>query len=172
MPCATWARALGEPGDTDELRYYNGLSHTEIGDGHGFKKLGVENVIPIFTRGVLIDVAASKGRMYDRGEEVTLGDIRGALEKQGLSEVDIRAGDALFYHTGWCSLWKVDNDRFLSGTPDLTVRPSLRVACPSPAARQSLEMPEHRDQCLGEVDRLVVQRLAYAEFPYRLAGTT
>lgn len=113
---------LGEPGDTDELRYYNGLSHTEIGDGRGFKKLGVENVIPIFTRGVLIDVAAYKGRMYDRGEEVTLGDIRGALEKQGMSEADIRPGDALFYHTGWGSLWKVDNDRFNSGTPGMTVK--------------------------------------------------
>ena len=113
---------LGEPGDMDELRYYNGLSHTEIGDGHGFKKLGVENVTPIFTRGVLIDVAAYKGRMYDRGEEVTLADIRGALEKQGMSETDIRPGDALFYHTGWGSLWKVDNDRFNSGTPGMTVK--------------------------------------------------
>ena len=110
--------------------------------------------------------------MYDRGEEVTLGDIRGALEKQGPSEIDIRAGDVLFCHTGCCSPWKVDNDRFLRGTPDLTVRPGLRVACLSPAPRQSLEMPEHRDQRLGEVDRLVVQRLVCAEFPYRLAGAT
>jgi kynurenine formamidase len=112
---------LGEPGDTNELRYYNGFSHADIGGGRGFKKLGVENVIPIFTRGVLIDVAAHKGRMYERGEEVTLADIRGALERQGMSEAVIRPGDALFYHTGWGSLWMVDNERFNSGTPGLTV---------------------------------------------------
>lgn len=111
---------LGAAGDLREMRYYNGHSHADIGTGRGFRKLGVEQVPPIFTRGILVDVAAYKGRMYERSEEVTLADIRGALARQGMSEADIRPGDALFYHTGWGSLWKTDNDKFNSGTPGLT----------------------------------------------------
>ena len=115
------ATYLGKPGDLNELRYYNGLSHRDIATGQGFTKLGVENVTPIFTRGIFIDVAGYHGAMYDGGEEVTLQDIRGALKRQGMSEADIHPGDALFYHTGWGSLWKVDNDRFNSAAPGLTV---------------------------------------------------
>lgn len=117
---AHMATQLGEPGDLRNIRYYNGFSHAEIGTGRGFTKLGVEQVTPIFTRGVLIDVAAYKGRMYEGGQEVTLADIRGALKRQGMSEAEIHPGDALFYHTGWGSLWKVDNDRFNSSSPGLT----------------------------------------------------
>jgi kynurenine formamidase len=110
----------GKPGDLNGIIYYNGHSHADIATGRGFKKLGVEQVTPIFTRGVLIDIAGYKGRMMERSEEFSLADIRGALEKQGMSEADIREGDALFYHTGWGSLWGKDNARFNSGTPGMS----------------------------------------------------
>jgi len=116
---AHMATQTGADGDLNTLRYYNGFTHAEIGGGRGFSKLGVEQVTPIFTRGVLIDVAAYKGRMLERSEEITLADLRAALRRQGLDEDVIRPGDALFYHTGWGRLWKVDNDRFNSGTPGL-----------------------------------------------------
>lgn len=111
---------MGRPGDNNELRYYNGLTQMDIGDGRGCKKLGVEHAPPIFTRGLLIDVAAYKGRMLERSEEISIDDLKGALAKQGLSEADIQPGDALFYHTGWASLWKTDNAKFNSGTPGLS----------------------------------------------------
>jgi kynurenine formamidase len=38
-----------------------------------------------------------------------------------MSERDILPGDALFYHTGWGSLWKIDNARFNSGAPGLSI---------------------------------------------------
>ncbi len=112
---------MGEPGDLRELRYYNGMRHSDIGGGRGFARLGVENVTPIVTRGILIDVAGYKGRMLERSEAITVADLEGALKRQGLSVTDIRPGDALFYHTGWGSLWKVDNKKFNSGTPGLDV---------------------------------------------------
>ncbi len=111
---------MGRAGDNTELRYYNGLTQADIGDGRGCKKLGVEHVPPIFTRGLLIDIAAYKGRMLERSEEISVEDLKGALAKQGLSEADIQPGDALFYHTGWASLWKTDNAKFNSGTPGLS----------------------------------------------------
>lgn len=111
---------MGGPGDTTEMRYYNGLTQADVGDGRGCKKLGVERVPPIFTRGTLIDVATFKGRMLERSEEISIDDLKGALAKQGMSEAHIQPGDALFYHTGWASLWKTDNDKFNSGTPGLS----------------------------------------------------
>ena len=112
---------LGAPGDLTAIHYYNGWSHAEIGTGRGFTKLGVEKTTPIFTRGILIDVAAYKGRMLERSEEISVADLQGALQAQGLSEEDIRPGDALFYHTGWGALWKTDNTKFNSGTPGLSI---------------------------------------------------
>lgn len=111
---------LGEAGDLNGIRYYNGHSHADIGTGRGFTKLGVEHVTPIFTRGILIDIAAYKGRMLERSEEFSVQDIHAALKRQGMSADDIKPGDALFYHTGWGSLWGKDNAKFNSGTPGLS----------------------------------------------------
>ena len=114
------ATVMGKPGDLNEVRYYNGHSHAEIGTGRGFTKLGVEHVTPIFTRGVLIDIAGLKERVMECEEEVTIADLRAALKKQGLDEGGIEPGDALFYHTGWGALWKIDNQKFNSCAPGLT----------------------------------------------------
>ena len=114
------ATVMGKPGDLNEVRYYNGHSHAEIGTGRGFSKLGVEHVVPIFTRGILIDIAGLKGRMLECTEEVTLGDLHAALNRQGMDESAIQPGDALFYYTGWGTLWKTDNQKFNSCVPGLT----------------------------------------------------
>ena len=114
------ATVTGKPGDLNEVRYYNGHSHAEIGTGRGFSKLGVEHVVPIFTRGILIDIAGLKERMLECTEEVTLGDLHAALNRQGMDESAIQPGDALFYYTGWGTLWKTDNQKFNSCVPGLT----------------------------------------------------
>ena len=74
---------------------------------------------PLVTRGVLVDVAAYKGRpMLDGGYEVTLADLEGALKRQNVS---IRSGDAVFIHTGWGALWLKDNARFIQNAPGIGV---------------------------------------------------
>lgn len=110
---------LGEPGDLTEMRYYNGFTEHEMANPNGLQRLGIENVKPIFTRGILIDVAGQKGEMLDVGEEITVVDVRRAMRRQGMSEDNIQPGDAVFFNTGWGSLWKVDNERFNSGTPGI-----------------------------------------------------
>jgi len=112
---------VGEPGDLNAIRYYNGFTHAEIGGGRGFSKLGVEQTTPIFTRGILIDVAGYKGRVLERSEEISVEDLLAALKREGLSEEDILPGDAVFYNTGWGSYWKTDNAKFNSGTPGLSI---------------------------------------------------
>jgi kynurenine formamidase len=36
-----------------------------------------------------------------------------------MQESDIKAGDAIFFNTGWGSLWMKNNDRFNSGEPGI-----------------------------------------------------
>src|SRR5262249_42971493 len=71
--------------------YYNGFTGDEMYSPYGLRALGVENVKPIVTRGVLVDVAGYKGlpNLAPR-YEVTLADVRGALAREGLSEGDLR----------------------------------------------------------------------------------
>ncbi|HVH78640.1 MAG TPA: cyclase family protein [Stellaceae bacterium] len=112
---------LGEPGDLSKMHFYNGFTMAEMADPYGLKKLGVEKLKPIFTRGHLVDIEAVKGRMMDVGEEVTVADLRAALTKQNMQESDIKPGDAIFFNTGWGKLWMQNNDRFNSGEPGIGV---------------------------------------------------
>jgi hypothetical protein len=86
--------------------YYNGFTGGEMYSPYGLRKLGVENIKPILTRGILIDLAGYKNLpMLPARYEVTLADVRGALARQGLSENDLRSGDALIFRYGWSKLW-------------------------------------------------------------------
>jgi kynurenine formamidase len=87
-------------GETRDV-FYNGFTLEELRDPYGLKNLGIERVKPIFTRGVLIDLARLKGG--DRlppGYEVTLADVRAALASEGIAEASLRPGDALFFSYG------------------------------------------------------------------------
>ncbi len=107
--------ALNHQGIGDLL--YNCFKSDEISTRNGFTKLGVEKVGAIFTRGVLIDIAAFKGvEMLAIDYEITVQDLQDALAKQGVS---IGQGDAVLIHTGWGLLWGKDNAKFLSGQPGI-----------------------------------------------------
>ena len=104
---------LGHIGVGDD--FYNGNDRADFSKADGLTKLGVENVGPLVTRGVLVDVAAFKGvARLDGGYEITLADLRGTLERQ---RMEIRSGDVVIVHTGWGSLWNVDNAAFNASAP-------------------------------------------------------
>jgi len=97
--------------------FYNGNNRADFSRPDGLEKLGIENVGPIVTRGVLVDVAAFKGvARLEGGYEITLADLRGALERQ---RMEVRSGDVIIVHTGWSSLWKVDNAAFGATSPGI-----------------------------------------------------
>ena len=50
------------------------------------------------------------------GYEITPADLRGALERQ---RTEVRAGDVVIVHTGWGSLWNVDNAAFGATAPGI-----------------------------------------------------
>lgn len=99
--------------------YYNGNNRADFAQPEGLTKLGIENVGPLVTRGILIDVARLKGvPLLDSGYEITVADLQAALKNQS---VEIRPGDVVLVHTGWGSLWMKDNARFIQGSPGIGV---------------------------------------------------
>jgi kynurenine formamidase len=111
--------ALGAEGDLRNMRFYNGFTLQDMASAYGLKKLGIEKIKPIFTRGVLLDIAGYRGRMLAKGEEITTDDVVGAMAKEGLKE--IRAGDVVLIHTGWGALWMKDA-AFNSGAPGIGIK--------------------------------------------------
>ncbi|MFK8082600.1 MAG: cyclase family protein [Granulosicoccus sp.] len=97
--------------------FYGGIPADEVIGSYGVNKLGIEHVKPFFTRGILIDMVALKGRSLEAGEEITADDIKAALEKQGTAPPG--KGDVVLVHTGWGQHWIEDNEKFNSGCPGL-----------------------------------------------------
>jgi kynurenine formamidase len=87
-------------------RGYNGWSVSVLADTAGTRRLGVETVPQIVTRGWLVDTAPL-----------------GAGEVIGIPDIDPAPGDAVLFHTGWGAHWD-DADTYLSGEPG----PGLELA--------------------------------------------
>ena len=61
----------------------------------------------------------SRGRMLNVGEEITVADVQAALKRQNIAESSFTPGDAIFFNTGWSSLWMKDNVKYNSGCPGI-----------------------------------------------------
>jgi kynurenine formamidase len=96
-------------------RGYNGLSVAELADTSGVKRLGIETVPQIVTRGWLVDAAAGRGvERLDPGAVIAVDDLGGIAPEPG---------DAVLFHTGWGAQWE-DAEAYLAGEPG----PGLSVA--------------------------------------------
>jgi kynurenine formamidase len=89
-------------------RGYNGLTVAELAGTTGVKRLGIETVPQIVTRGLLADVSAVRSKP---GEVITVADVERAL-----GDLKPSAGDALLFHTGWSSHWS-DPEAYVEGEP-------------------------------------------------------
>lgn len=188
---------------------FDGFAHQTIGDSlyncfkldaiatrNGFEKLGVENVGALFTRGVLIDVAALKGvEMLADTYEITPQDLQQALAKQNLT---LQPGDAVIIHTGYGKLWGKDNARYVKSSPGIGVaaaewlakqtpmlvgadNPSIEVS-PNPDAKVSLPIHQIMLVVNGihllenmKLDVLAAQRIhefAFIVQPLKIQGGT
>jgi len=98
--------------------YYNCNKAADFAMTDGLKKLGVEHVPPVATRGVLLDMAGyfntdivKEGTAFNRAE------IEGAMKRQGIKSIE--KGDVVLFYTGWLKLLGKDNKRYGSVAPGL-----------------------------------------------------
>jgi kynurenine formamidase len=99
--------------------FYNCFKFGDIGTKSGFKKLGVENVGGLMTRGVLIDVAGLKGvDMLPTSYQITPEDLQQALARQNQK---LEPGDTVVIRTGWSKLMGKENDRYGSVNPGIGI---------------------------------------------------
>jgi len=98
-------------------RLYNGYLSEEVMGTFGTTKLGIEKTPPIFTRGVLIDVAYFLNEdVLDGGRAISAKEIRDCLEVNNLT---VKSGDAVLVRTGWGKYWMSDNSKFLGPVPGI-----------------------------------------------------
>lgn len=95
---------------------WNGFSASDHLGDRGWRVAGAEKIPPIVARGVLIDVATSKGiDMLPPGYRVTRQDLIDALKRQN---VELREGDVALIRTGRMKLYE-DAQAYMDNPPGL-----------------------------------------------------
>jgi kynurenine formamidase len=100
--------------------YYNCLKGSEIVSAAGLKKLGVEQVPAIATRGVILDMVGLTGKdPVPEGTAFNRKEIDAAMQRQGLKAIG--KGDVVIFYTGWTKLIGKDDKRYGSVEPGLGI---------------------------------------------------
>jgi len=103
-----------------ERVFYNGFTGREMFAQDGLQRLGVEHIKPIFTRGILVDVASYKGVQWLASDyEISRADVLGALARQGIAAESIMPGDAVLFRTGYGQLWLDAPDTYNGDAPGI-----------------------------------------------------
>jgi kynurenine formamidase len=103
-----------------EGRLYNGIDAAVV-DDQGAGRLGIENVGPLVTRGVLADVArAHEVDHFEDGHVITGDDLDAAM---ALGALTVERGDVLLVRTGQMRFLRAgDRQRFAYPTPGLSTQ--------------------------------------------------
>jgi kynurenine formamidase len=100
--------------------YYNCLAGKDVVSAGGLKKLGIENVPAIATRGVILDMVGLTGKdPVPEGTAFNKKEIDAALARQG--NMKINKGDVVIFYTGWTQLIGKDDKRYGSVEPGLGI---------------------------------------------------
>ena len=117
MHTGTHVDALGHA--TVAGRAFNNLPLLDVYGNWGLLKLGIENLPPVLTRGVLADVAGYRGKDMKPGDAISADELQRVLKAQ---QVEVRPGDVVLVRTGWAKYWGVDNDTYmLGGCPGISL---------------------------------------------------
>ncbi|MGH2583307.1 MAG: cyclase family protein [Dehalococcoidia bacterium] len=126
--------------------FYNGFRGPEIARTWGTAALGAENMGPIVTRGVLLDIVGLKvsqgatgdyftasggGHVLRDNYRITVEDIEAALERRHVTA--ITPGDVVLLRTGWTHLVSSDPERYLMQEPGIYLREARYLAQFRPA---------------------------------------
>jgi kynurenine formamidase len=140
--------------------YYNCNKAADFAMTDGLKKLGIEHVPAIATRGVLLDMAGyfntdlvKEGTAFNRAE------IEGAMKRQGIKSIE--KGDVVLFYTGWLKLLGKDNKRYGSVAPGLgregaKYLASLEVAMIGADTWSFEAVPFEKDAGVFEVHQILI----------------
>jgi kynurenine formamidase len=140
--------------------YFNCHKAADFALTDGLKKLGVEHVPAVATRGVLLDMAGyfntdivKEGTAFNRAE------IEGAMKRQGIRSIE--KGDVVLFYTGWLKLLGKDNKRYGSAAPGLgregaKYLASLEVAMVGSDTWSMEVIPFEKDAGIFEVHQILI----------------
>ncbi len=101
---ATQIDSLGHITVGEDDHWYNGFKEKDWGGNFGIRKCDATTIPPIVTRGVMIDVAGSRGvDALPSHFKITAEELETALEKQ---KTKLRPGDTVLIRTGTLRYWK------------------------------------------------------------------
>jgi kynurenine formamidase len=100
MHTGTHVDALGHA--TVSGQAYNRFPLLDVYGNWGLMKLGIENLPPLLTRGLLVDVAGHRAGKMNPGEAISADELRSVLRSQ---HVEVRPGDVVLVRTGWARYW-------------------------------------------------------------------
>lgn len=115
MHSSTHIDALGHFTIGEEM--FNGWNYKTSYTSKGLERLGMEQMPPMITRCVLLDVGRLDGGDFlEKGRVVTRKELKAALDR---AKVEIRPGDCVAIRTGWGRFFMADNARYLAGEPGI-----------------------------------------------------
>ena len=168
--------------------HIDALGHFSIGEhlygGHniddsvgdfGLKDLGIENIPPMITRGLCLNVSGlDDGAHLAAGRPVTADDLKWVCEARNVSP---QAGDVVMINTGWGRFFMTDNETYLDGEPGidegaakwLTELGVVAIGADNMALEvlpgtkhPEIMMPVHQ-HCLAEAGVHIIENMALAE---------
>lgn len=97
---------------------YNGFSGNTVRSTTGAQRCGADKLLPMVTRGVLLDLLAVNGGPLGLGEAVTRERLAQAANQVG---VELRPGDVVLVRTGWLEVHLADGEGYFAGEPGIDV---------------------------------------------------
>lgn len=115
--------ALAHAWYDDEL--YNGFPSSTIRSTSGAQNCGADKLMPMVTRGILLDVSRQEGSPLQAGDVVTRSRLQEAAAVAGVVP---EPGDAVLIHTGWLSRAGHDATAYFAGEPGIDVEAARWLA--------------------------------------------
>lgn len=155
-------------------RMYSGHSATEVVGDLGLRRLGVEHVPALITRGVCLDVSDLDGdQPLQAGRVVGKDDLQHVLQRDGLS---VEPGDVALIRTGWEQFYASEPERYAGAGPGidleaarwLTSRGVIAIGADNmavevlPGTDPAVSMPVHQ-HCLVEEGVYLIENLRLSD---------
>jgi kynurenine formamidase len=103
---------------------YNGFAGDTIRSTTGAQRCGADKLLPIVTRGVLLDVAGASS-VLSPGETIPRDRLQAIADRAGIT---LQPGDVVLIRTGWVETYMHDATRYYDPEPGIDVSAAIWLA--------------------------------------------